>query len=202
MAKKLHRLVARTVATLTRPGRYADGGNGYLVIGTDGSRRWTCLYELDGRQHEAGLGSVNSVPLTKARKLFAECRAWLAEGKDPITERQAIRRRQQAHKTFGQCMTEYIESKRPGWRPTTVKGWENSIKHVKPLWEMPVDKVDAAAVLGTLKPIWNRIPRGAPIVRYQIENILDYAKAHGLRSGDNPASWRGNLKQILPARAI
>jgi integrase len=35
-------------------------------------------------------------------------------------------------------------------------------------------------------------------VRGRIENTLDYAKAHGLRSGENPARWRGHLALILP----
>jgi integrase len=30
--------------------------------------------------------------------------------------------------------------------------------------------------------------------------VLDFAKAHKLRSGENPASWRGNLALILPKR--
>ena len=38
-------------------------------------------------------------------------------------------------------------------------------------------------------------------MRGRIEAILDYAKVNGLRSGDNPAAWRGNLKLALPARS-
>jgi integrase len=30
--------------------------------------------------------------------------------------------------------------------------------------------------------------------------VLDAAKARGLRSGENPAAWRGNLKVLLPKR--
>jgi integrase len=30
--------------------------------------------------------------------------------------------------------------------------------------------------------------------------VLDYAKANGLRSGENPAAWRGHLALILPKR--
>jgi integrase len=31
--------------------------------------------------------------------------------------------------------------------------------------------------------------------------VLNWAKANGLRSGENPAAWRGHLDQLLPARA-
>jgi integrase len=30
--------------------------------------------------------------------------------------------------------------------------------------------------------------------------VLDYAKVHGWRSGENPALWRGHLQNVLPAR--
>lgn len=37
-------------------------------------------------------------------------------------------------------------------------------------------------------------------LRSRIERILDYASAHGWRDGDNPARWKGHLKDILPKR--
>jgi integrase len=45
-----------------------------------------------------------------------------------------------------------------------------------------------------------RIPETASRLRGRIEAVLDFAKAHKLRSGENPASWRGNLALILPKR--
>lgn len=33
-----------------------------------------------------------------------------------------------------------------------------------------------------------------------MENVLDAAKAKGLRTGENPARWRGHLNQLLPKR--
>jgi integrase len=55
-------------------------------------------------------------------------------------------------------------------------------------------------VLGVLQPIWGRIPETASRLRGRIEAVLDYAKAHGLRAGENPAAWRGHLALILPKR--
>ncbi len=31
--------------------------------------------------------------------------------------------------------------------------------------------------------------------------MLDYAKVHGWRDGENPARWKGHLENVLPARA-
>jgi integrase len=55
-------------------------------------------------------------------------------------------------------------------------------------------------VLGALQPLWQRIPETASRLRGRIEAVLDYAKANGLRSGENPAAWRGHLALILPKR--
>ena len=35
-------------------------------------------------------------------------------------------------------------------------------------------------------------------MRERIEAVLDYAKGMKLRSGENPALWRGNLEHMLP----
>src|SRR5205085_1709460 len=38
-------------------------------------------------------------------------------------------------------------------------------------------------------------------VRARIAAVLDGAKARGLRTGDNPASWKGHLEKMLAPRA-
>src|SRR5262249_26056010 len=52
------------------------------------------------------------------------------------------------------------------------------------------------------KPFWVARPESAiSRVRGCIENMLSSAKARGLRTGENPAQWRGHLADLLPARA-
>jgi integrase len=51
-----------------------------------------------------------------------------------------------------------------------------------------------------LKPLWNEKSETASRLRGRIERVLDAAKAQGLRSGENPARWRGHLDQLLPKR--
>lgn len=72
--------------------------------------------------------------------------------------------------------------------------------YCKPIRDLPVDAIDTAAVLEVLTPLWSAIPETASRLRGRIEAVLDYAKAHGLRSGENPAAWRGHLASILPKR--
>ena len=56
-----------------------------------------------------------------------------------------------------------------------------------------------ALVTKILEPIWVTMPVTASRLRGRIELILDYAKARGHRTGENPARWKGGLKAILPA---
>jgi len=66
---------------------------------------------------------------------------------------------------------------------------------------VPVDRVDADAILAVLRPVWAATPETARRVRARIENVLDAAKAAGRRQGENPARWKGNLAHRLPGRA-
>jgi integrase len=65
---------------------------------------------------------------------------------------------------------------------------------------LPVDKITTEDILSVLKPIWNKTPETASRLRGRIERVLDAAKAQGLRTGENPARWRGHLGQLLPPR--
>jgi integrase len=65
---------------------------------------------------------------------------------------------------------------------------------------MPVDAVDTDAVLAVLKPIWSRTPETASRLTGRIEAVWNYAKAHGLVTGENPAAWKGNLEHALSNR--
>lgn len=61
MARKINRLNARSVTTLTKFGRHADGGNLYLSISPNGGRSWTFLYRWHGKPTEIGFGSARDV---------------------------------------------------------------------------------------------------------------------------------------------
>jgi integrase len=52
-----------------------------------------------------------------------------------------------------------------------------------------------------LSPLWEARPETASRLRGRIESILDWAKARGYRTGENPARWKGHLDHLLPARS-
>jgi hypothetical protein len=134
MERKQHRLTARTVASIKKPGRYANGGNLYLSIGKGGARSWTFLYRHNGKTHEMGLGSAAIVTLQEARKRAHKLRVQLSEGDDPLDMRRTSQRAASA-KTFGQCALELIASKQSAWRNAKHRlQWPQTLEqHAAPL---------------------------------------------------------------------
>jgi hypothetical protein len=61
MARKINRLNARAVASITENGRHADGGGLYLSISPNGGRRWVFLFRWHGKPTEIGFGSARDV---------------------------------------------------------------------------------------------------------------------------------------------
>jgi integrase len=66
---------------------------------------------------------------------------------------------------------------------------------------LPVASVDTALVMKCLQDIWTSKSETASRVRGRIESILDWARVQGMREGPNPATWKGHLDNLLPARA-
>jgi integrase len=73
-------------------------------------------------------------------------------------------------------------------------------RYAAPIRQTRVSEVETGDVLGVLKHLWQSRPETASRLRGRIERVLDYAKAHGWRTGENPALWRGHLQNVLPAR--
>jgi integrase len=64
---------------------------------------------------------------------------------------------------------------------------------------LPVAAVETALVVKALDPIWSVRPETASRLRGRIEAVLDFATVRGHRAGENPARWKGHLKEALPA---
>lgn len=196
MARPLNRLTARAVQTLTTAGYHADGGGLYLLVKHSGTKSWVLRYRRQGRLREMGLGAVRLFGLQEARAVALEQQKLLALGKDPIEERRCIR---VVGATFGEAVDAYIQSHRKGWKnQAQADQWHQSLRDYGPAREMAVSAVTTNTVMACLSPIWTTKTVTATRVRGRIERVLDWAKVHGMRDGENPARWRGHLESLLP----
>jgi integrase len=102
--------------------------------------------------------------------------------------------------TFEQSADAYIKEHSKRWRNDKHRGqWPATLAaNAYPLiGSLPVAEIDTGLVLKILRPIWDATPETASRVRGRIESVLDWATAHGHRTGDNPARWRGHLENLL-----
>jgi integrase len=180
---------------------HADGGGLYLFIEPTGAKRWTFIFQFRGKRKELGLGPLLSVGLADARQLAAKARFAVKAGENPIVERRQGRANSDL-RTFGAMADQLIEDLSPGWKsPVHIRQWKTTLTvDAGSLRKLLVDEVTTEDVLNVLKPIWQVKPETASRVRSRIERVLDAAKANNLRSGDNPARWRGHLALLLPKR--
>jgi integrase len=203
--------MARTVeklspTTLRKKGHglHHDGRGLYLQV-KQGGRSWVYRFMLDGKARYMGLGPFPDVSLADARREAEACRRLLREGIDPIEARQqrlqAARLDAARSVTFKDCATRYIEAHKAGWRNAKhAVQWTSTLEtYAYPVFgSLPVLAIDTALVTKALDPIWREKTETATRVRQRIEAVLDWATAHGYRSGDNPARWRGHLDKLLP----
>jgi hypothetical protein len=66
------------------------------------------------------------------------------------------------------------------------------------LGKMLVQDITTQDVLRVLQPLWMDKTETASRLRGRIEAVLSWATVAGHRTGDNPARWAGNLKELLP----
>jgi integrase len=198
-----NKLTPVTVRNVKKPGLYGDGHGLALQVSESGSRAWVFRYMIDGRARKMGLGAVHTVSLAEAREAALEARKKVRTGIDPIDEASAEKDAKRIEKaklaaipTFLQAATKFIETKSSEWSNVKhARMWRRTFHPFrdKPaaterLNDLPVNEVTTPLVLAALEPVWKSAPVTATRVRQRIEAVLDYAKAHHWRQGDNPAA--------------
>jgi hypothetical protein len=158
------------------------------------------LFRWNGKLKEMGLGGLAGVSLADAREKVDEARRVLASGKNPIEVRRAVRAEREAIPTFGAFADALAADLSHGFRNATHRAqWATTLKvYAGPLRDKPLDAIGTDDVLAALAPIWQSKNVTASRVRGRIERVLDAARAKGLRTGENPARWRGHLDHLLP----
>jgi len=177
-----------------------------LQISPSGAKSWVLRAVIGNKRRKMGLGGFPDVPLAKARLLAVEARDHIRNGVDPIDQKKDRRRELAASRakdvTFKSCAEDYIAAHRASWKNEKHEAqWSSTLENyaypvIGDLWVRDVTK---AHVLSILKPIWHTKTETASRLRGRIEAVLDSATTMDLRTGLNPARWKGNLSTLLPA---
>lgn len=207
MAKVVNRLTDLK-AKKAAPGLHPDGDGLYLQVRGKNARSWLYRYMLAGRAREMGLGAYPATSLEDARKERDRNKRLRQGGLDPIEARErdrAAAKLQDAKSlTFSEAVVAFIKDKSHGWKNEKHRQqWSNTLEtYAEPtLGGLSVQAIDTGLVKAVLDPIWTTKTETASRLRGRIEAVLDWCKALGYREGDNPARWRGNLKDLLAGRS-
>jgi integrase len=144
-----------------------------------------------------GLGSVRLVSLAEAREKATQHRSEARAGNDPFLLRQ---RSSRSVPTFEVAALQVHADFLPSWKNEKHGNqWISTLKqYAFPVFgSVRVDQIQSSHVLQALSPIWLTRPETARRVKQRIGAVLDWAKAAGHRSGENPIDGvtRGLPKQ-------
>ncbi len=151
--------------------------------------RWT----ENGKRKDRSLGRVDSLSPSQAK--LAALR---------VVEETGAEEKSNAP-TFGAVLDEAMKdiAQVKQWKnQRSERQWRQSLTDyaLPALGDIPVDKITAEDIHRTLAPLWTQKTETASRVRMRIEAVLDWCAVKKLRSGANPAVWRGNLALLLPAK--
>lgn len=203
------------IKRITAPGYHAVGcvPGLMLQVSPTGSKSWLLRVTVGTKRREIGLGAYPGVGVALAREKAQQTRDEIVAGVDPVAARaqarQSIIEQQIQEKalqwTFRRCAEAYIKAKAPGWRSAKhAQQWDNTLQtYVYPsIGEMLVRNVNIGHVTAIIEPHWTTKTETINRVRNRIELVLDWASVRKLRTGDNPARWKGNLDKLLADRGI
>jgi integrase len=206
--RQIGKLSPAKVRSETKPGIYGDGGGLWLNVSTAGTKSWLYRYMLNGKAREMGLGPLHTIGLAEARERARAARHLCLDGIDPIdakhTDRENKRLAAASAVTFQAAAHAYIAANKAGWRNAKhAAQWDSTLAaYVYPtIGALPVGEINTGHVTKVLEPIWSEKTETASRVRGRIEAVLDFAKVHRWRSGENPARWKGHIENVLPKRS-
>ena len=208
MPRKAAELSPLSISRLKEPGLWAVGGVAglYLHVNDRGARSWILRVVVGDKRRDMGLGGYPDIGVADARQKAREARLKIERGIDPILLRKQAKSElmalQATDKTFEQAAGEYIKIHADSWsNDKHRKQWESTLAaYAFPVvGKLSLRHIRQEHILKILEPIWTTKTETATRVRGRMESILDWAKVKGLRSGENPAAWKGHLDHMLPA---
>ena len=139
---------------------------------------------VHGRRREMGLGALSEVSLKEARDTAARWREVARQGKDPIKERERLRREaaREDH-TLASVAAEAFEARKAELKGDGKAGrWFTPLElHVLPkIGKVPVEDIDQRDIKNALAPIWHSKADTARKAMNRLNITLKHAAAMGL----------------------
>lgn len=203
---------AKELDAIKTSGTWKDAScrNLYLQVTKSGdnpaTRSWLFRFMLNGRARSMGLDSYPLVSLVEAREAAEDALRLVRRGIDPIEARNADRAqvRHDAARAipFREFAEKYIRTHEASWKNQKHKDqWRNTMaQYVYPvIGNVTFQSITNVMVRTIIEKDWLTKNQSMNRIRGRIERIWSAAKAEKLCGGENPARWRDNLSELLPA---
>jgi len=205
MPKSVRSMQVKRIAKLGDGLHYIGHVPGLCLQVKGSARSYILTYSFGGRARQMGPGSHREVDLADVIEAARDARKLVRSNVDPLAEKHALRQSLLADAkgivTFKTARKLCVASMAAKWRSAKhEQQWTNTLEtYAGPLLDnLDVRRITTPHVLAVLEPIWTTKTETATRLRQRIESVLDYAKANGSRTGDNPARWKGHLDKLLP----
>ena len=197
----------RTLKKLTKPTRYCipDTRGLHLWVRNEQSKFWIFRFTFLHKRYDMSLGSFPLIKLGDAREKTMAAKRQLLNGINPIESRriefETLQQQTRKVINFENYSMERIAKMRPKWKGNTHEGeWVRTLgQHANPIiGKLPVDRITTDHLTKILEPMWTTKNETARRVQSRIQIVLSAAITAGLRTGPNPAEWKGHLENIFP----
>lgn len=206
-ASEVRRLTHAISKTTGKPYNafHAVGGVSGLILQVTPftGRSWMLRTYIDGKRHAIGLGSYPEVTLSMARDKARELKQDIANGINPLEQKQQAKRERQkeilSNKDFASAMYEFMQMKAKELK--SPRGYTDKVKPIEKyalpiIGNIPVREIELPHIKAILDPIWLEKTETASRLRANIENVLSWCAVQGFRDDTNPARWKGYLDKI------
>ncbi|MEO0939884.1 MAG: tyrosine-type recombinase/integrase [Pseudomonadota bacterium] len=192
---KAQKIIPDTSGLHLRIGRSAKPGK-------PAPRYWQSRVKWHGKWLWVGIGSAYQMTADEARRRNLNLRADAEQGIDPRKPKYGATQLANAPGavTFAEAVKAFLPEQMKALKnPKHIQQWENTLAtYAEPhLGHRPVAGITMDDVHAVLAPIWHDKTETASRLRGRIERVLDWARVKGLRDGENPARWKGNLEFVL-----
>lgn len=185
--------------------RLTDGMGMYLLVKHSGKKYWRLDYTLHGKRKTYAIGTFPTVSLKEAREEREAAKKLVANGIDPVVERQLNREAQSeaAENTFYAVAMDWFSKNKSSWttgHSRTISG--RLEKNLFPwLGSRPIHEITVPELLRVLRRIE---ARGAIETAHRCRTIAGqvfrYAIASGLVDRDPAADLKGALTPVNPRK--
>lgn len=169
-----------------------------------GHGKWVMRYTspVTGKRRLAGLGTYPTVSIADAAKKANKMREAIANGLDPLAEKEAEKQREKPP-SFAEAVIRVHEELRQGWKnPKHQQQWLNTVQQyaVPKIGNMTLDQLQPHHIANVLRAIWLTKPETASRLRQRLHAIMAWGWAHGF-CASNPVDVVDHLLPTQPSKA-